>query len=153
MKKRVLTFDDSGIVGDYLKEMLETDGFEVTDCIDCYRVIEELKNAPFDYYILDLNVSTRGLPSAELSGQTRGGLLTGWILLIHVIAKADPKAINNAIIFSDYTTRLERYINDLSEDPEDQQGKYDRIKANGCILHKTERASVLRGLLKRLEGK
>ena len=148
MGKKILIFDDNPAVRESMQSFIkEVDpSAEVVMCRDSLRakyILQkqlENKEQKFDLYILDLNVSTLGL-SSELARKCRGGLLTGWIFLVHVLREYDSSCMNKAVLLSDYTSELEEY---LARGLRDEKLLYEQLRKNNAILRKSGGLSSLK---------
>jgi len=67
MAQRILVMDDEAGLCSVLRDLLETEGFEVTDCRDVHSATQELACRAFDAAILDVYISDQpvGLDLAQ----------------------------------------------------------------------------------------
>jgi two-component system chemotaxis response regulator CheY len=54
--KRILVIDDAATVRLYHREILEKAGFVVDEAINGLEALEKLEQAPFDLYLVDVNM-------------------------------------------------------------------------------------------------
>jgi two-component system chemotaxis response regulator CheY len=54
--KRILVIDDAATVRLYHREILEQAGFVVAEAINGLEALEKLEEAPFDLYLVDINM-------------------------------------------------------------------------------------------------
>lgn len=54
--KRILVIDDAATVRLYHREILEKAGFVVAEAINGLEALEKLEEAPFDLYLVDINM-------------------------------------------------------------------------------------------------
>jgi two-component system chemotaxis response regulator CheY len=54
--KRILVIDDAATVRLYHREILENAGFHVSEAINGLEALEKIEEAPFDLYLVDINM-------------------------------------------------------------------------------------------------
>jgi two-component system chemotaxis response regulator CheY len=54
--KRILVIDDAATVRLYHREILENAGFDVAEAINGVEALEKIEEAPFDLYLVDINM-------------------------------------------------------------------------------------------------
>lgn len=54
--KRILVIDDAATVRLYHREILENAGFDVAEAINGMEALEKIEEAPFDLYLVDINM-------------------------------------------------------------------------------------------------
>ncbi|EGV31911.1 response regulator receiver protein [Thiorhodococcus drewsii AZ1] len=54
--KRILVIDDAATVRLYHRSILESAGFEVTEAVNGLEALERVAEAPFDLYLVDVNM-------------------------------------------------------------------------------------------------
>ncbi|MDR1002584.1 MAG: hypothetical protein LBL82_04870 [Oscillospiraceae bacterium] len=133
----ILLFEDRTNSARIGEKILESEGHYVKHCRTCGDIIDAMDaGEKYDRYILDLNVSALGLKDTEAQ-KTEGGLLTGWVILIHRIYPKDENALEKAIIFSDYANDLRDYI-DYPRANKNEKEYFALLDKRGAIIHKSE---------------
>ncbi|MBK5941536.1 response regulator [Halochromatium roseum] len=54
--KRILVIDDAATVRLYHREILEKAGYQVAEAINGLEALEKIEEAPFDLYLVDINM-------------------------------------------------------------------------------------------------
>jgi len=139
---KILVFDDKPDVNYFIKEYFENEMYDIISCTNCSDVKKILNEDIFDCYIVDLSAAGFGLEE-EIRRKTQGGLLTGWFLLTEYIWKNDLDSINKTIIFSDYITQLNRYI-DSDNASHDEKDKFNQLVKNKSTIFKSEGLPALK---------
>jgi len=131
---KILVLDDSEQVLDDIAEYMRSVNPEhiVVTCNNCASITYQYDSceAPFDLFVLDLNVRTLGL-TKDQAQRTKNGLFTGWIALREIILHRTPEA--SIVIFSGWCKALETYI--LSKESTDEEKKlyYELLRADRLI--------------------
>lgn len=105
----VLVLEDRGSVSFYMEEALRHVGHQVCSASSVPDAQSYWDPAIIDCIIVDSNMSPDGLTEQEM-GETKGGLLTGWIWLRNYVFKDNEDMRQRTIIYTDYLERIEEAV-------------------------------------------
>lgn len=107
---RLLLLEDHGGVAKYFVEEIMSYNIRAVSTAQSVADAKSLTATQlFDCYVVDLNVSTTGLTTAQRSSSA-GGKLSGWLWLRHYLSKKDPNWREKTIIYSEYISTLRAHV-------------------------------------------
>ena len=125
----MIVLEDRGLVLDQICGILEYENInEIVDIIPCSNVNEAeeaINEYMADVVIIctDLSMDPLSFPEEDCY-KTEGGVLTGWVWLKNVVFSNTELENTKVIVFTDYLTSLEVYI----EKNPSEKPLYDKVK-------------------------
>lgn len=111
MEKNLLYLEDNGYISKKTETYLEEDGYKVQACMridQAKKLIKELGPHNISCIITDLNMEDEWLE--EFRGESYGGLMSGWVWLIHFVYNNIEFQNIPSIIYSGYIPDLQMYL-------------------------------------------